>query len=63
MTAFLDAIGFDTYDVGPLREGWRLQVGTIDYAYGVNGSFEHPQAAGVEQLVSLLNKTTQPAPG
>ncbi len=54
VTAFLDAIGYDTYDAGPLSEGWRLQPGTIAYAYGTNGSFEHPQPAGAEQLTSLL---------
>lgn len=30
---FLDAIGFDAYDVGPLAEGWRFQRDTP--AYGV----------------------------
>jgi predicted dinucleotide-binding enzyme len=32
-TAFLDAIGFDAHDVGPLAEGWRYQRDTD--AYGV----------------------------
>lgn len=32
-TGFLDAIGFDAYDVGPLAEGWRYQRDTK--AYGV----------------------------
>jgi len=54
VTAFLDAIGYDTYDAGPLSEGWRLQPGTIAYAYSTNGSFEHPQPAGAERLTSLL---------
>jgi predicted dinucleotide-binding enzyme len=54
VTAFLDAIGYDTYDAGPLSEGWRLQPGIIAYAYGTNGSFEHPQPAGAGQLTSLL---------
>jgi NAD(P)H dehydrogenase (quinone) len=54
VTAFLDAIGYDTYDAGPLSEGWRLQPGTIAYAYSTDGSFEHPRAAGTERLTSLL---------
>lgn len=33
VTGFLDAIGFDAYDVGPLAEGWRFQRDTA--AYGV----------------------------
>jgi predicted dinucleotide-binding enzyme len=32
-TDFLDAIGYDAYDVGPLAEGWRFQRDTA--AYGV----------------------------
>lgn len=62
VSALLEAIGFDAYDLGPLHEGWRLQVGTLPYAYGVNGSFEHPQSAGLEQLSSMLDETTQDAP-
>jgi predicted dinucleotide-binding enzyme len=33
VTGFLDAIGYDAYDVGPLAEGWRYQRDTK--AYGV----------------------------
>jgi 8-hydroxy-5-deazaflavin:NADPH oxidoreductase len=32
---FLDSIGYDAYDVGPLAEGWRYQRDTAAYA-GVN---------------------------
>ena len=32
VTAFLDAIGYDAYDVGPLAEGWRYQRDTEAYA-------------------------------
>ncbi|MFG2072119.1 hypothetical protein SAMN05421874_12976 [Nonomuraea maritima] len=31
VTAFLDAIGYDTVDLGPLAEGWRVQPGTPAY--------------------------------
>jgi 8-hydroxy-5-deazaflavin:NADPH oxidoreductase len=30
-SAFLDSIGYDTYDVGPLSEGWRYQRDTAAY--------------------------------
>ncbi len=32
VTAFLDSIGYDAYDVGPLAEGWRYQRDTAAYA-------------------------------
>lgn len=32
VTEFLDAIGYDAYDVGPLAEGWRYQRDTAAYA-------------------------------
>jgi 8-hydroxy-5-deazaflavin:NADPH oxidoreductase len=32
VTAFLDTIGYDAYDVGPLAEGWRYQRDTRAYA-------------------------------
>jgi predicted dinucleotide-binding enzyme len=31
VTEFLDRIGYDTVDAGPLSEGWRLQPGTPAY--------------------------------
>ncbi|MGZ4647727.1 MAG: NADPH-dependent F420 reductase, partial [Blastococcus sp.] len=31
VTEFLDSIGYDTYDVGPLSEGWRYQPDTPAY--------------------------------
>src|SRR3954463_7543350 len=31
VTEFLDSIGYDAYDVGPLREGWRYQRDTAAY--------------------------------
>ena len=39
-TGFLDAIGFDAHDVGPLAEGWRYQRDTA--AYGVFGTPGRP---------------------
>ncbi len=31
VTTLLDAFGFDTVDAGPLKEGWRIQRGTLGY--------------------------------
>jgi 8-hydroxy-5-deazaflavin:NADPH oxidoreductase len=56
VTAFLDTIGYDTCDVGPLSEGWRFQAGAIAYAYSTDGSFDHPHPAGAERLSSLLSQ-------
>ena len=40
VTGFLDSIGYDTVDAGPLAEGWRFQPGTP--AYGAPyGPFEN----------------------
>ncbi|MFC0550611.1 NADPH-dependent F420 reductase [Planotetraspora thailandica] len=59
VTEFLDRIGYDTVDVGPLSEDWRFRVDTP--AYGVpygDGRKEfwasHPDPANAEQLRSLL---------
>ena len=40
VTEFIEAIGFDTYDVGPLSEGWRFQRDTAAYTtpYAVPGT-------------------------
>ncbi|MDV6212804.1 NAD(P)-binding domain-containing protein [Rhodococcus erythropolis] len=32
-TEFIDAVGFDVVDLGPLSEGWRVQRGTPAYIY------------------------------
>jgi len=37
VTEFLDSIGYDAYDVGPLAEGWRYQRDTAAYAGLYNG--------------------------
>jgi len=37
VTSFLDGIGYDAYDVGPLAEGWRFQRDTPAYAGLYNG--------------------------
>ena len=47
VTAFLDSIGYDAYDVGPLSEGWRYQRDTAAYVqpYAVPGT-EYPTWPG-----------------
>ena len=47
VTDFLDQIGYDAYDVGPLSEGWRFQPDTPAYGgpYVVPGeAFPRSQA-------------------
>ena len=39
---YLDSIGYDAYDVGPLSEGWRFQRDTPAYA----GLYADPEAPG-----------------
>ncbi len=41
VTGFLDDLGYDAYDVGPLAEGWRFQRDTAAYA----GLYVQGQAA------------------
>ena len=56
VTEFLDAIGYDAYDVGPLAEGWRYQRDTAAYVmpYAVPG----PNApAGPGQQVTRATLT------
>ena len=52
---FLDRIGYDAHDVGPLAEGWRFQRDTAAYAPVYSGaSFEDARPAGAERLQELL---------
>ena len=70
VTAFLDAIGYDVVDAGPLAEGWRYQVDTpaygVQYAaepkafQGVPGfSVEPARSAGVDEVKGLLAQATR----
>jgi predicted dinucleotide-binding enzyme len=55
VAAFLDAIGYDTVDIGPLAEGWRQQPGTP--AYGPPfGTFDNPDGtpAGPETVRAAI---------
>jgi 8-hydroxy-5-deazaflavin:NADPH oxidoreductase len=49
-TAFLDSLGYDTVDDGPLAEGWRQQAGTP--AYGTPyGPYEDEQGTPAGEAV------------
>jgi 8-hydroxy-5-deazaflavin:NADPH oxidoreductase len=54
VTEFLDSIGYDAYDVGPLSEGWRYQPDTPAYGqpYVAPGSeFPGPGHQGTAELL------------
>jgi predicted dinucleotide-binding enzyme len=63
VTEFLDSLGYDTLDAGPLSEGWRFQPDTPAYGqpYVAAGSeFPGPgQPATAEQLQEKLNAATR----
>lgn len=52
VASFLDRIGFDTVDLGPLSESWRIQPGTVGYGP------EHTQA----ELTAITADEVRPAP-
>jgi predicted dinucleotide-binding enzyme len=54
---FLDSIGYDTYDVGPLSEGWRYQRDTPAYVqpYTAPGS-EYPTWPGRQVTQEMLKE-------
>ena len=59
VTEFLDRIGYDTVDAGPLGEGWRFQPGTPAYGPVYSGGdvnfMDSPGVpAGADVLRSLL---------
>lgn len=59
-TAFLDAIGYDTVEVGPLSESWRFEPDTPVYG-NPYGSFDNPDgtpasAADVQAAVAAATR-------
>ncbi|HUP99987.1 MAG TPA: NAD(P)-binding domain-containing protein [Aeromicrobium sp.] len=58
VTAFLDAIGYDVVDAGPLSEGWRFQKDTpaygLQYAADPGNWPSGERAAGAEEVRQLL---------
>ena len=60
VTAFLDAIGYDTVEVGPLSESWRIEPGTPVYGTPY-GPFDNPDgtpaaAADVRAAVAAARR-------
>jgi predicted dinucleotide-binding enzyme len=59
VTEFLDSIGYDAYDVGPLSEGWRYQRDTAAYVkpyFTAGGDHTGPGAqVTAEQLKQKLD--------
>ncbi|MFF3854967.1 NADPH-dependent F420 reductase [Micromonospora sp. NPDC002575] len=58
VTAFLDSLGYDAVDVGPLAEGWRFQRDTTAYAalYAADpaNDFDRPARVDAEKLRAAL---------
>jgi 8-hydroxy-5-deazaflavin:NADPH oxidoreductase len=60
VTEFLDSIGYDALDVGPLAEGWRYQPDTP--AYGAPyGTVEDPAGApaSVDDVAAAIDKANR----
>ena len=57
MATFLDAIGYDAFDVGQLSEGWRYQRDTAAYVqpYAVPGT-SYPDWSGWPLTVEMLKE-------
>ena len=57
VTAFLDAIGYDALDVGPLAEGWRFQRDTSGYVtpYAEPGT-SYPEWPGRTVTADMLQE-------
>lgn len=56
VTTFLDRIGYDAYDVGPLAQGWRFQRDTAAYAslYAADPEFSAPRQITEAELKEAL---------
>ncbi|MFI7214997.1 NADPH-dependent F420 reductase [Micromonospora maritima] len=56
VTTFLDSLGYDAVDVGPLAEGWRFQRDTAAYAgiYAADGDWERPGPVDGQRLRAAL---------
>jgi predicted dinucleotide-binding enzyme len=61
VTAFLDAIGYDAVDVGPLAEGWRYQPGTPAYGlvYAQGQSLDAAVPGDAEKVRTALAAATR----
>ncbi|MFI5958742.1 NADPH-dependent F420 reductase [Cryptosporangium sp. NPDC051539] len=61
VTEFLDGIGYDAVDAGPLAEGWRYQPGTPAYGliYAEGNSLEAAIPADAEKVRTALAAATR----
>jgi 8-hydroxy-5-deazaflavin:NADPH oxidoreductase len=53
---FLDSIGYDAYDVGPLAEGWRYQPGTPAYGQPYVAPSTDSPGSGRQVTAQLLEE-------
>jgi 8-hydroxy-5-deazaflavin:NADPH oxidoreductase len=55
---FIDAIGYDVFDIGSLADSWRFQRDQPAYAgaYAEGGDFTKPRSAGRVELQALLDQ-------
>jgi 8-hydroxy-5-deazaflavin:NADPH oxidoreductase len=56
VTGFLDAIGYDTLDAGPLREGWRWQPDTPAYGLYAGETVQVAESRNAEQVRARLSE-------
>ena len=59
---FLDAIGYDTVDAGPLAEGWRFQPGTPAHTVYAGETIQDPAPADAGRVREALAAATRTAP-
>ncbi len=59
--AFLDALGYDSVDVGPLTEGWRYQPGTPAHRVYVGDSIHDAVPAGTDTVRTALAAAVRPS--
>jgi predicted dinucleotide-binding enzyme len=59
VTAFLDAIGYDALDAGPLAEGWRWQPDAPAYGAYAGETIQDAAPGGVEKVRDALAAATR----
>lgn len=61
VTGFLDDIGYDAVDAGPLAEGWRFQRGTAAYVtpYFGPGGRDDPRPVSADELRARLGEAVR----
>jgi predicted dinucleotide-binding enzyme len=60
VAAFLDSIGYDAYDAGPLADSWRFDVGTpaygAPYSTDTSGAFPPPADSGRQVTAETMEQ-------